>query len=284
MSKPKPFVSDKKKVVVKEMVELIDKYPIIGLVDMENLPGPQLQKMKKSLKGDVVVRMAKGRLIKVAFSKAKRDGLDKLSEKIRGMPALIFTNDNPFKLYKTLKASKSEAPAKAGQTAPKDVIIPEGKTPFAPGPVIGELGQLGIKTGVEDGKVAVKESKVVIKEGAKFNDQLAGILTRLNILPMEVGLNIVAVLEKGVIFDRKILDIDEDAYLNDLMSMHNEAMNLAVKIGYACPDTIKTLIVKAHSDASALADSQDILTKDNVGKILAKTEAQAGALKTQAKL
>ena len=284
MSKPKAFVSDKKKAVVKEMVSLIDKYPIIGLVDMENLPSPQLQKMKKSMKGQVVVRMAKGRLMKVAFSKAKKEGLDKLAEKIRGMPALIFTNDNPFKLYKTLKASKSSAPAKAGQVAPTDVVIPEGKTPFAPGPVIGELGQLGIKTGVEDGKVAVKEAKVVIKEGEKFNDQLAGILTRLSILPMEVGLNIVAVLEGGTIFERNTLDIDEDAYLNDLMSMHNEAMNLAVKIGYACPDTIKTLIRKAHSDASALADSQDILTKENVGKILAKAEAQASALKTKVKL
>jgi large subunit ribosomal protein L10 len=284
MSKPKAFVSDKKKVVVKEMVSLIDKYPIIGLVDMENLPSPQLQKMKKSLKGQVVVRMAKGRLMKVAFSKSKKSGLDKLSEKIRGMPALIFTNDNPFKLYKTLKASKSAAPAKAGQTAPTDVTIPEGKTPFAPGPVIGELGQLGIKTGVVDGKVAVKEAKVVVKEGEKFNDQVAGILTRLSILPMEVGLNIVAVLEGGTIFERKTLDIDEDVYMNNLMSMHNEAMNLAVKIGYACPETIKTLIVKAHSEASALADSQDILTKDNVGKILAKAEAQASALKTKAKL
>lgn len=284
MSKPKAITNDRKKAKVKELVSLLNQYPIVGIVDMENLPAPQLQKMKKSLKGQVVVRMTKGRLMKVAFGKAKKEGLDKLAEKIRGMPALIFTNDNPFKLYKTLKASKSEAPAKSGQTAPKDVVIPEGKTPFAPGPVIGELGQLGIKTGVEDGKVAVKQAKVVIKEGEKFNDQLAGILTRLNILPMEVGLNIIAVLENGTIFDRKILDIDEDAYLNDLMAMHNEAMNLAVKIGYACPDTIKTLIRKAHSDASALADSQDILTKDNVGRVLAKAEAQAGALKTKANL
>ena len=183
-----------------------------------------------------------------------------------------------------MKASKSSAPAKAGQTAPTDVTIPEGKTPFAPGPIIGELGQLGIKTGVEDGKVAVKDAKVVVKEGEKFSGKVAEILGRLNILPMEVGLNIVAVFEGGTIFDRKTLDIDTDAYLSDLQRLHNEAMNLAIKVGYTCKDTIRVLIKKAHSDANALADSQDILTNENVGKVLAKAEAQANALKKKANI
>ena len=284
MSKPKAFVNVKKKDVVKELVELIEKYPIVGIVDMENLPAPQLQKMKRNLQGKVLVRMAKGRLIKIALEKSKKEGIKALIEKVRGMPALIFTEDNPFTLYKTLKASKSSAPAKAGQTAPTDVLIPEGKTPFAPGPIIGELGQLGIKSGVEDGKVAVKEAKIVVKEGEKFNSKVAEILTRLNIFPMEVGLNIVAVFEDGTIFDRKTLDIDTDAYLSDLQRLHNEAMNLAVKVGYACKDTIKALIRKAYSDASALADSQDILTNENVGKILAKAEAQANVLKKKVKI
>jgi len=284
MTKPKAFVSDEKKALVKEMTKLMDEYPIIGLVDMENLPAPQLQIMRQSLQGQVVIKMAKGRLIRKAIEKSSKDNIMALNEKIRGMPALLFTKDNPFKLFKTLQKSKSEAPAKAGQTAPKDVTIPEGKTPFAPGPIIGELGQLGIKTGVEDGKVAVKAPKLIIKEGEIFSDAVASILSRLSILPMEVGLNIVTVYENGVYFDRKTLDIDTDAYVSNLQMLHSEAFNLAIKIGYATPDTIKTLIRKAHSDASALADSQDILTKDNVGRILAKAEAQAEAVKNKAKI
>ena len=45
-----------------------------------------------------------------------------------------------------LEKSKSNAPAKPGQTAPSDLVLPAGETPFTPGPMIGELGQLGIKT------------------------------------------------------------------------------------------------------------------------------------------
>jgi large subunit ribosomal protein L10 len=283
MSKPKPVVNEKNKNTVKELVELINNYSIIGLVDMENLPSPQLQKMKRSLKGKVVVRMAKARLIKIAFEKSSKE-IANLSERIRGMPAIVATNENPFSLYKTLKKSKSEAPAKAGQTAPKDVIIPEGKTPFAPGPIIGELGQLGIKSGIVDGKVAVKEAKVIVKEGEKFKQKVAEILTRLSILPMEVGLNIVAVWEKGTLFDRKTLDIDEDKFMADLQRLHSEAINLAVKIAYPSKDTIKLLITKAHREASGLADTQDILTSENLNKLLAKADAQANAVKSKANL
>ncbi|MDP3728654.1 MAG: 50S ribosomal protein L10 [bacterium] len=281
MNKPKAYVNDAKKQVVKSLSKQIQEYPIIGLVDMENLPAMQLQKMKKSLRGKVVIAMAKKRLIKLALKQSPK-GLTELSERIRGMPALIFTKENPFKLYKTLSASKSPAPAKAGQHAPKDIIVPAGKTSFAPGPIIGELGQLGIKAGIEDGKVAIKQDKVLLKEGELVTKKIAEVLTRLNILPMEVGLNIVAVFENGIIFDRKVLEIDDKIYLANLIKSHNEAMNLAVKIGYISKDTINVLLSKAHREAMALADGKDILTSDNVNKLLAKAEAQANALKKKA--
>ncbi len=280
MSKPKAYVNEKKKVIVKELNKFLEQYPIVGLVDMENLPAPQLQTMKQSLRGKVHVVMTKKSLIKHSL-KASPKSLGDLADRARGMPALIFTKENPFKLYKLLSTNKSPAPAKAGQTAPKDVVVLAGKTSFAPGPIIGELGQLGIKAGIEDGKVAIKSDKLLVKEGEVFSVKIAEALTRLNILPMEVGLNVVAIWENGVIFDRRVLDIDEKAYVSDLVKLHSEAMNLAVKIGYASKGTIIVLLSKAHRDAIALADGRDILTSDNVSNILAKADAQAHALKNK---
>ena len=278
--KPKPFVSKQKKDVVKQISDFAKEYPILGLVDMENLPARQLQRMRDSLKGKVVIFMTKGRLMKVAFTKLGQDvpGASDLKEKIRGMPALIFTKENPFKLYKMLQKSKSPAPAKAGSIAPKDVIVPAGKTPFAPGPVIGELGQLGIKTAIEDGKIAIKEDKLLVPAGEAINAKQAEILTRLGIEPMEVGLNIISVLEAGTLFDRKVLDIDEEVYVNNLKAMHSEAFNLAIKIGYPTKDTIKTLLSKAYREGTALADSQDIITDENIKRLVQKANAQASSL------
>src|SRR3989338_4447040 len=155
-------VAEYKKKIVADLVRQLVSSPIIGAVDMENLPAPQLQKMRAQLRGKVSFAMTKRRLMKIAIAQAKekKKGVEEIEKYLKGMPALIFTNENPFKLYRMLEKNKSPAPAKAGQTAPRDIIVPAGPTSFAPGPIIGELGQIGIRTGVEGGKVSVKSDSI----------------------------------------------------------------------------------------------------------------------------
>ncbi|MFH0798001.1 MAG: 50S ribosomal protein L10 [Candidatus Woesearchaeota archaeon] len=283
MNKPKPHVSDMNKAEVKELVALLKKYSIIGVVDMENMPAPQLLKMRTQLHGKALIRMSKGRLIRVAFDLVKDNvkGIDQLNSHLTGMPALILTNENPFKLYKIIQKSKSAAPAKPGQKAPNDITIQAGPTPFAPGPIIGELGALGLKTAIENGKVAIKADKLVVREGELITDKVAGLLTRFGIEPMEIGLNLVAVLEDGVVFTKGILAVDEKQYIADIKKLSSEAMNLAVFAGYASQDTIKLLIAKAYRNANGLAESRDIMTSDNVKSVIAKAERQMQAVKAK---
>src|SRR3989344_6071657 len=207
-------VAEYKKEIVSGLVNLMTDYPIIGLVNMENLPAPQLQKMRAQLRGNFYIAMTKRRLMKLAIEQVKssRKGIEQLENHLGGMPALIFTKENPFRLSRTLQRNKSPAPAKAGQTAPRDIIVPKGATPFAPGPIIGELALAGIKSGVEGGKVAIKEDSLVAKSGEKIKPKVAEILTRLGIQPMEVGLDLVAVYEKGLIYGRDVLSVDEKEY------------------------------------------------------------------------
>ncbi len=207
-----------KQKIVDNFVKLMNEFPIVGAVDMESLPAPQLQVMKGQLRDTVTIMMAKKRVIFKALDEAEKTnkGISKLKEKLKGMPALLFTKENPFTLFKKLQKSKSSAPAKGGQTAPKDIIVKEGPTSFAPGPIISELGAIGIKSGITDGKVAVKEDSTVVKEGEVISAQVAGILTRLGIEPMEIGLNVNAVYEDGIIFDKKTLTIDETEYIHSI--------------------------------------------------------------------
>ncbi len=279
-------VAQYKKDIVKKITELMSKNPIIGAVNMESLPAPALQKMRAQLRGKAEIFMAKRRLINIAIEEAAKSQkeISSLKEYLRGMPALIFTKDNPFAIYKTIKKSKSPAPAKAGQTAPKDIEIKAGATPFLPGPIIGELGQIGLKTGVEGGKVAIKEDKVVVKEGEEIKANVASILTRLGIEPMELGLDIVAVYEDGVIYDRKVLDIDEDQFRADLEKAALWARNLAVESAYPTKDTISILITKAYQESRSLGIEAEILTAGVIGDLLAKAQAQAGGLKNTAKI
>jgi len=272
-------VSQKKKDVVKEFSQLIESYPVIAAIDLENLPSKQLNDMRNQLQGIAVIRMTKRRLLRIAIDNSKKENIKQLKEHLRGMPALMFTKENPFKLYSILKKNKSTAPIKGGQTATQDIWVRAGPTSFAPGPIIGELGAAGIKAGIEGGKVAIKEDKVVLKEGEVVNQKLAEILQRLDIKPVEIGLNLTAAYEKGEIMLKDVLDIDEEAFKIKVMTAVSEAFNLAIETGYATKDTINVLITKAHSQALALADSQDIMTPDTVNNVVAKAERQANALK-----
>jgi len=279
--KIKAQVSDAKIKTVAEFIKLIQKYPVIAIVDVENLPAKQLMTMRTSLRGKAHLRMTKHRLMKIALEQSGKPGIDKLAEHFKGMPAMLFSHENPFLLFKTLKKSKSPAPIKAGQTTPKDILVKEGGTGFAPGPIIGELGAFGIKAGIINGKVAIKENKIVAKEGSIVNAKLAGILQRLEIYPMEIGLNLTAAYENGQILSKNVLDINEDAFLTSLKDAYTDALKLTITLGIPTKDNITMLLQKAYTDAFALAFEQMIITNDNKELILAKAEAQAESLKNK---
>ena len=271
-------VSPAKKETVNSFIKLIEEYPVIGAVDVENLPALQLNRMREQLRGTVLVKMTKRRLLTRALKQAKKDGVEDLIPYLKGMPALIFTKESPFRLFSLLKKSKSKAPIKAGQVAPNDIVIPAGPTNFAPGPVIGELGSIGAKAGIEGGKVAIKEDAVVAKEGEEVSAKLAGLLTRLGIEPMEIGLNLTATWEDGELLTKDVLDVDEDEYRQSFEQAASWAFNLAFNAGFPTTETTKPLLQKAHADAYALALAQDVMTEDTKEAILAKAERQAKTL------
>lgn len=279
-NKPKAHVSEAKKTVVKKYVELIKAYPIIGSVNMEGMPTAQVQNMREQLRGKVEIVMAKQRLMKIALKDCAKDkpGIEKLADHLKGMPALLFTKENPFTLYKSLQKNKSSAPAKGGQEAPNDVVVPAGPTGFAPGPIISELGSVGVKAGIEGGKVIVKSDSLVIKSGETFSPALASILSRLGIEPMEIGLDLVATYEAGDIYTKSILAVDEEEYLNNMSTNAMQAFNLAMFIGYPCADTIEPLIKKAVTESRNLAINENIYTKDVIDAILGKAQRQAMGL------
>jgi len=285
MATHKAHIAQWKKSEVEELKKDLQKFKIIGIADMTGMPSPQLQKMRSTLKSTVEIKMSKASLIKLALEslKSKINGVDQLLPLVRGMPCLILTNDNPFTLAKTLKKSKSKAPAKPGQTAPNNIVIPAGPTPFAPGPVIGELGQLGIKATILEGKVTIKED-FHISEGTVISAPLAAMLTRLSIQPMEIGINLLGVLENGAILGKEVLFVDEAKYLADLKQAASWAFNLAFNAAYPTKETLSLLIKKAELDSMAIADSQNIMTKDNTGRILAKAERHASSVKSTANL
>ena len=209
------------------------------------------------------------------------DANKKIIDYMKGMPALLFTKEDPFKIYKIIQKAKTKGQAKAGQTAPNDIIIPAGPTSFAPGPIIGELGAVGIKAGIDGGKVAIKQDSTVAKEGQVISAQLAGILSRLDIRPMDIGLNVTAVYENGTIYTKEVLGVDEQQYIDNVTLASQQSINLAVHACIFNSTTTELILGKAFNDAKALAIVQGILSKETVDFVLARAQNQMLSLKSK---
>ena len=273
-------ITAQKTQAINKVKELVKKYSLVGVVNMHSLPTAQLQRMRKKMTGDVEIFMTKKRLMKLALEDLKKDfkGIDQLEEKLNGVPALLFTNENPFKLYGLLQKNKSKAAAKAGQIAPSDITIGAGPTQFTPGPIISELGSFGLKTSVKDGKIEIMSDAVVAKEGDEISGALAGLLQKMNIEPMEIGLDLVCVYEDGDIYGKKVLAIDENEYRDNFTNAHRWAFNLAMEAGILTDVTAELTIQKLFREAKAVAIEGGIMTPETTDEILARADRAGKAL------
>jgi len=271
-----PKINARNQDFAKRIRDFAQKYSIIGILDVEGLPAPQFQRIRASLKKDAEVLIVKKNLISLVTNEleSKFPSITDLNKSSSGVVGLIFTNSNPFTMYKKIQKSKSSAPAKAGSIAPKDIVVPAGPTGFAPGPIIGELGAFKIKAGINAGKVEVKEDAVVAKEGEEISAGLAGILTRLGIEPMEVGLNIKAIYEEGTIYSRDVLDVDEKAILEDLTNEASRALALSIGLEYYTSENIEYFLTNAGRDSLGLGVGIAYPAAETIKQLVSKANAQ----------
>jgi large subunit ribosomal protein L10 len=258
---------------VEEIKELIKTYHLFGIVGIEGIPAKQLQKMRRDLNGTAYIKVARNTLIKRALEEMDQDVKD-MSEFIDVQTALIFSDQNPFKLFKLLEKSKTPSPIKAGAVAPKDIVVEARPTSFPPGPILGDLQRAGIPAAIDGGKVVVKETKTVLKEGEKAPQLLASMLNRLEIYPMVVGLDLRAVLEEGSIFRPDVLAVDETQYFNDIALAAKQAFNLSVYAAYPNADNITTLIAKASTESRNLGIYAVVFEPELMGALMGKAQSQ----------
>jgi len=268
---------------IEQLTNLLTSHKIIGIAEIGGIPGPQLQKMRSNIRGKAQIRCAKNSLIHRALDEAEKKikGITSLKEEISGQAVIIATDMNPFSLFKEMKSTRTMAPAKGGETVAHDIEVKAGDTPFKPGPVVGELQKAGIPAAIKEGKVVIKSDKVIVPSGQKIPTDVAQMLTRLEIYPIEIGMNLHAVFEDGNIFKPDVLDIDLDAFMAQLCQASSHAFSLALETGWTTKETIVPLISKAYYQALALAIEQTIYTKDTITHLISKANASMLSVSAQ---
>jgi large subunit ribosomal protein L10 len=248
----------KKKVQqVDELRELVKKYNVIGIVKISGIGTRQLQGIKRSLSDKAVIKVVKNTLVRKAIEGVggKKTGVEKILPLLSQQNAIIFTDMVPYRLSIIFSKNKAKAPAKPGSIALNDVLVSAGNTGFTPGPIISQLGEVGLPTRVESGSIVITRDTVVAKKGNKISQNLAIVLSRLGIEPFEVQLRLASAYENGEIISGNVLDIDEEKVLNQLREAYQSAINLSVFAGIVNSDTIKTMIAKAEMEVKAIQNA-----------------------------
>ena len=252
-------VAEWKKEEVNELKSLIDKYDVIGIVDLLNIPAKQLQEMRKSLHNKAVIRMSKKNLIDLALEdcNASKNNIVDLSEHMEGQVAVIATEMNPFKLYKILEDSKTSAP------------------------FLGELQQVGIPAKIDKGKIVVSKETVLVEAGEEVSAAVASTLSRMDINPMEVGIDLRAVYEEEAIYTSEVLAIDEEQTLADVQNAFRNAFNLSVNAAIPTEETISTIITLAYTRAINVGVDAAIMTSETSEPIIGLAQAKMLALASE---
>lgn len=264
---------------VEQLAGMINGYSVIGVLNMHKMPARALQQMRESMRGTTLIKSGKKSLISKALADSEKAA--QLQEKLAGEPALLLTNENPFRLFRLIKENRTPAAAKPGDIASKDIVIPKGSTNLPPGPSISTLQKVGLKTSVQAGKIAVMADKVACKAGDKITQDIADVLALLKIEPMEIGLDLSYVWEDGTVYGKDVLDVSVEDYVNELTRCVMYGVNLSVNTGYPTKLTAPMMLQKAFLESKTLAIERDIVEKEFITYLLSKAERAAKTLESK---
>jgi len=243
-------VREEKVKQVEELVKKFETYPVIAIFDLFQLPNKVLKEIRNLLKEKGEVKVVKKRIAFIAMEKYDK-GLEKLVERIDFPLGLIFSKENPFKLFSLIEDHKVPDFAKGGEVAEEDIVIKAGITNLMAGPAISEFSKLKIPVGVEQGKIAIKKDHVLVKKGEVITPEAASILRKLNIAPLKIGLKIKYVYENGMIYDREALELVK-TFKEELVKGYQAYLNFTLTLDWPTKDNIKYLLIKAYQYARAL--------------------------------
>jgi large subunit ribosomal protein L10 len=273
----------KKLEMLQKIEGLAKKYDTVIVSKLHKVRAGQLMLLRKNFRDELVMVVTKNKIAALGLKKANLRNVEKFVSNLTGQNALVFTNMNPFKLYLSLEKSKVNLPARSGDIATSDIVIPAGSTGIPPGPVLSEFKEAGVQTRIEAGSIYVSRDSVVARSGDVISPKLAGLLARLNIKPIKAGLSIFMASASGLLLLQRDIAIDLEQYRADVMIAAKEAMSLALEGAYATPETAPVLIGRAFRQATRVAAEAGYISPETAQDVLSFAEVKARAILEAAK-
>ena len=258
--------------------KVLDNYNYIIIGNLNKLPAKAERQFRKVLKdAGCFIKVLNS---KVALKALHEKGVKELDPYLKGPTLFVLSNENPFKLYIEIKKNASPSFAKEGMIAPDDIYVEEGDTGILPGPALTDFKAAKVDTQIRNGKIYISKKTKVASKGDKINSKVATLLTKLNIKPMKILLDIRTALDRKekILYFKDLLDVDMEELTNKIKEAYQKAYFLALGNSYITKETIKPLLIKSYKNTKAVALAGNIINKETVKDILLKAHRIAYAL------
>ncbi len=267
----------------KRVQELAKRYPVIVLASMYKVRTMQINELRRRFRKEMTIYVVKNKIAKLAFRNLNLPGLDELEKYLTDQNMFVFTTIDPFGLYILLEKNKVSLPAKAGDIATDDIVIPAGNTGLAPGPILSEFKEVGVPTRIESGSIWVSKDTVVARKGDVVSPKLASLLSKLDMKPIKAGISINAVLWNDKVLTSEDVRIDVEATSTELKRAIVDANKLAYYIKYPIKELVPLYLQEANSKALALALNAEYPTSETIPYLLQRAQTLADILKKRTK-
>jgi len=264
-----------KKEKVESIKDLAKNWSVIVATKLHKVRTAQVMAIRKSFTGQIIVIVSKNRLTDRALKNTKLPNIDKFAEKVKGQNALMFTNINPFKLGLIFDKNKIDLSAKVGDIATGDIVIPAGNTGIPAGPVLSDFKEAKVKTRIDGGNIVVSEDSIVATTGDELSSKLAGLLSKLGLKPIKAGMELSSVYWDGLILEGDNVKINLDEYSKNISQAVQNSFILATEIAYPVKEILEIAIPKIHQDAINLAIKINYVTDETLTKLIEKANISA---------
>jgi large subunit ribosomal protein LP0 len=269
-----------KEIYFQKLKELLNKYPSIFIVNVDNVGSNQMHQIRVALRGKGVVLMGKNTMVRRALRSilAEYPEFERLLPYVKGNVGFVFTAEDLKDIREVIVANKVAAPARAGAFAPKDVTVPAGNTGMEPGKT-SFFQALGIPTKIARGTIEIVSDVKVVTAGTRVGPSEATLLNMLNISPFTYGMTVVQIYDQGNIFTPDVLDIDEQELIDRFMSGIKTIAAISLALNYPTIVSVTHSLVNAYKNllAVALATEYTFEGAEKIKEYLANPEAFAVA-------
>jgi len=247
-----------KEVYFQKLKDLLQKYPSIFIVNVDNVGSNQMHQIRVALRGKGVVLMGKNTMVRRALRSVLSENpqFEKLLPHVRGNIGFVFTNGDLKEIREVIIANKVAAPARAGAFAPKDVTVPAGNTGMEPGKT-SFFQALGIPTKIARGTIEIVSDVKVVVAGTRVGSSEATLLNMLNISPFTYGMTVVQIFDSGNSFSPDVLDVDESELIERFLTSIKTIAALSLALNYPTIVSVMHSLVNSYKNLIAVSLATD---------------------------